>query len=569
MTFGNDINPDILKSIPLDRRHVLEVGCGNGRFAEAYRARNPDARYVGLELLDAKARDAASFVDSIVVGDVAAESVMAGLDQARANDTFDAVIFRGVLQDLNAPSAVLAGLRARTGRGGICVAGVPNVSHWALLQQQLKGEWPYVTADRANPVTPQLFTRVSAIKMFQMAGWTVLEASPFIISPEETEAAIRAFAPIAESLGVSSDNLRRDLSAFQWIIKAINGPPSETTTVAAIGMAKFAGVTEPRVDHPLAALASTPGSRVSWGAGSVNVPRHWPPGVFLLHRQFLNDGPLNRVVSGLIDRGWTITSDIDDDPHHWREFVESDFHAFRGVHAVTVSTEPLATMIRQWNPNVTVFPNAIAELPRIEATTPKSGPRLKVFFGALNRGGDWAGLSEAIIAAARSLADRLEFVVVHDEAFYKALPDEVTKVFHPTLPHADYMKALAGCDLALLPLADTPFNRLKSDLKFIECCAAGVVPICSPIVYGDTPEHLDIGVFADTPASWEKALRDLAADPGEVQARRERGLAYVRARRMHAQQVPLRQAYYRDLMAQRPELEAQRQARIAAARPAR
>ena len=25
-----------------------------------------------------------------------------------------------------------------------------------------------------------------------------------------------------------------------------------------------------------------------------------------------------------------ITSDIDDDPHHWREFVESNFHAYRG-----------------------------------------------------------------------------------------------------------------------------------------------------------------------------------------------------------------------------------------------
>lgn len=568
MAYSDDINPDLLKSIPLDRRRVLEVGCGTGLFAEAYRARNPDARYVGLEWFEDAARDAARLVDDIVVGDIETETVMAALDSARADDAFDAVIFRDVLQYLRDPWVVLSDLRARTGPGGVCVACVPNASHWALLEQQLKGQWPPAGANPADRRPPQLFTRASAIDMFQKAGWTVLEASPRIVSAEKTEAALKAFGPIAETLGVSSDNLRRDLSAFQWIIQAINGPVPEAITVAALGMKKIAGVTEARVDHPLAALASMPGARVSWGAGSVSLPRHWSPGVFMLHRQFLNGGHQSAMVDNLIDRGWTITSDIDDDPHHWREFVDSNFNAYRGVHAVTVSTEPLAAMIRQWNPNVTVFPNAIAALPRIEMATPKSGQRLKVFFGALNRGGDWAGLSEAIIAAAKTLAKTIEFVVVHDEAFYKALPEEVMKIFHPTLPHTAYMEALAGCDVALLPLADTPFNRLKSDLKFIECCAAGVVPICSPVVYGDAPEHREIGVFADSPDDWQRALIDLVSDPAQVRSRRERGLAYVKTQRMHAQQAPLRQAYYRDLMAQRPDLETQRKARIAALKPA-
>ena len=568
MAYYSNVNPELLRAIPLDRKRVLEAGCGTGRFAEAYLARNPDARYFGLELFEDAARDAAKVMDQVIVGDIEQDAVMAALDAARADETFDALIFGDVLEHLREPWTVLSDLRARTSPGGVCVTCIPNVSHWSLLVQQVQGQWTYADQGLLDRTHLRFFTRASAIEMFQKAGWTVLDATPRVLWPEKTDAAIKAFGPIAEALGVSPENLRRDLSAFQWVITAINGPAPQTTTVAALGMKKTAGVTEARVDHPLAALASLPGSRVAWGEGSVTLPRQWAPGVFLLHRQFLNGGPINTLVDNLIGQGWTITSDIDDDPHHWPQFVDSNFNAYRGVHAVTVSTEPLAAIIRQWNPNVAVFPNAIAELPKIEPATPKSGKRLKVFFGALNRGGDWAGLSGAIIASAKALADKIEFVVVHDEAFYKALPKEVTKTFHPTLPHAAYMEALAGCDVALLPLADTRFNRLKSDLKFIECCAAGAVPICSPVVYADAPEHLDIGVFATSPADWGKALRDLANDHDQVRARRERGLAYVKRQRMHAQQAPLRQAYYRDLAARRPELEAERKARLAALQPA-
>ena len=37
------------------------------------------------------------------------------------------------------------------------------------------------------------------------------------------------------------------------------------------------------------------------------------------------------MVDMLIEKGWIIVSDMDDDPHAWREFVDSDFRAYRGV----------------------------------------------------------------------------------------------------------------------------------------------------------------------------------------------------------------------------------------------
>lgn len=334
-------------------------------------------------------------------------------------------------------------------------------------------------------------------------------------------------------------------------------------TVLGIALPKTAGVTEARVDYPLAALADLPGTYVRWGAGGVGVPQDQPPGILMLHRQFLTPGSLRNGVERLIGQGWTIVSDIDDDPHHWRPYVESNFHAFRGVHAVTVSTPPLAALIRQWNPQVMIFPNALPALPETAPATPKQG-RLKIFFGALNRTGDWAEIMEGLGAAALRLGSRIEFVVVHDQAFFDQLPATTAKTFHPTLAHDQYMKVMAQCDLALLPLADTPFNRLKSDLKFIECCGAGVVPICSPAVYGQAPEHHDIGIFVEDPQGWGRALMALCESPEEIARRRRLGLDYVSAKRMHHQQAPVRAAYYRGLMLQRSRLEADRQARLAA-----
>ena len=168
--------------------------------------------------------------------------------------------------------------------------------------------------------------------------------------------------------------------------------------------------------------------------------------------------------------------------------------------------------------------------------------------------------------AAKTLADKVEFTVVHDQDFYQALPAEVVKSFKPTLSHRDYMAELAASDIGLLPLADTPFNRLKSDLKLIECCAAGVVPICSPTVYGDTSDHHDIAVFAQTPAEWRDVLIRLVEDPEGLRQRRERGLDYVRFKRMQANQAPLRTAFYRGLLLRRETLEAERRARISAMR---
>lgn len=559
--YYSGVNPDLLKTIPLTAQAVLEIGCGAGEFGRAFLARQPAARYYGVELLEQAGRQAAPHLTHTVVGDIEQPQTLAALDRAGKGISFDTLVLGDVLEHLRDPWQVLAQLRERMQEGAVCLACIPNVAHWSVLTQLLQGRWDYADSGLLDKTHLRFFTLDTALALFRQAGWTPFDAIPRVLWPDKTEAAVNSFLPLAETLGLASNKLSRDLTAFQWIIRAVNGPAPERLPIVGLGIKKIAGVTDARIDYPLAALATLPDTRVVWSSDDLVIPRDWQPGVFVLQRQFMSDPAFNAQMEKLIARGWVLVADMDDDPYRWPEYVESDFAAFRRVHAVTVSTEPLAQLMRQWNPTVQVFANAMDQLPVVSAATPKQGQRLRVFFGALNREDDWAAVSQGIIAAARQLGDAAEFVVVHDQSFYAALPDGIEKSFYPTLPHGQYMQVLGSCDLALLPLADTPFNRLKSDLKFIECCAAGVIPICSPVVYAERAEHRDIGFFATTPETWRQHLLQACSAAANLPARRAQALAYIQAKRMHCRQAAARLHWYRRIFAEREALETARRQR--------
>ena len=565
MNYYAGINPDLLARLPLAANSVLEIGCGEGNLGRAFKARNPAAFYMGIELFEGTANQAHGHLDRVIVGDIEQDQVVAALDATLEGRRFDLLVFGNVLEHLRDPWAVLALLRERMAPGGVCVASIPNVAHWSLLVGQLKGQWDYANSGLPDRTQLRFFTLESAQAMFRQAGWSIADSNPQVIQPEETEAAIKVFAPLEAALGVDHAALRRDLSAFQWVIRAVNGPVPAPLQLSAMTLRKQGGLTDVRIEEPLSSLATQPGVKASWEPQALSLPPG-KPGVAIFQRNFLENAALWEGVNRISERGWALVSEMDDDPNHWKQFAENNFRAFRGVHAVTVSTEPLAKMIRAWNSNVAVFPNAIASLTETSPTTPKSGDRLRIFFGAINRRNDWEPLKSALMPLLEALSASIEMVVVHDRAFHDALPASVPRTFHELLPYDAYKTVLASCDIALLPLADTPFNRLKSDLKLIECCAAGVVPICSPIVYAEDPRNVEVAVIADGVQPFVEALAELCADIPRMTDLRAKGLAYVSRQRMQAQQLAARSAFYRGLLDNHGALEAQRQARIGISR---
>lgn len=561
--YGN-INHDVLNLIPLSANLILEIGCGQGRLGAAFKLSQPNAKYYGLEIVKSEAEKALLNLDDVACADI--ESPDCHIDRLFSrrigSEKFDALVLGNVLEHLKDPWQVMANVREVMANDATCIVCLPNVSHWSVVRELLGGRWNYTDAGLLDKTHLRFFTLDTAIEMLQKSGWTVIDATPRIFDREKTQITLDKLLPIAREFNIDPGKLQQNLSAYQWVIRAVNGDAPKPLHVAAIGLKKFAGVTEARVDFPLTALKSLVGSRCVWGYGGISIPPDFQPGVLILHRQFMNDSNFNSRIELLIEKGWTVVADMDDDPNHWKQFNESNFYAYRCVHAVTVSSQNLANMITYWNPNVKVFPNAVLSLPKNtskEASLEKKP--LRVFFGALNRKQDWLPIINEIIDATFQLNNDVEFVVVHDKDFFDVLPTSCIKSFHPTLELNQYKEVLGTCDVALLPLIDNQFNRCKSDIKLIESAAASVAIICSKVVYGEDPRHDEFVIYADQGRDWKDAIVHLANNRDDLMRRQGLGLQYVKNFRMHSNQVVDRNNYYRELINDRPNLEDQRQAR--------
>lgn len=553
--YYSNVNLDLLNRIPVNARRVLEIGCGSGRMGRAFKARNPSAQYFGIEILNTVAQEARAVLDGVICADIENDLTL----PSKLAPSFDTLVFGDVLEHLRDPWRVLLDLRQYIEPGGLCVACIPNVAHWSVISGLLEGKWTYEDSGLLDRTHLRFFTLDSASEMFRKSGWSTIDAKPRYVLPEKTAQALKTLLPGATALGEPEARARVNMSAFQWVIRAMNGPVQKLSSIAAIGQKKYAGVTEARVDHPMLTLQSLPETKTLWMEQNIIIANDVPAGVLILHRQV---AALTDDIRDFIAKGWIVVVDMDDDPNHFPLGVESDFAAYREAHAITVSTDRLGEIIQQFNPNVQVFENAIFAIPDI-AEKRTADRKLRIFFGALNRKPDWLPIIEGVKQAASQLRDEVEFVVVHDKEFHDALPDDMSKTFLPLVGIDQYTAALASCDIALLPLNDTPFNRCKSDLKLIECAAAQVAVICSKIVYALKPEHAEFAEFATTSQEWRDAILKLAKDRALIEANTAKALNYVKAKRMHAQQATQRLAYYESLIANRPHLEAQRRTRLA------
>ena len=553
---------DLQFMIPMNARRILEIGCGDGTLGASIKARIPNSFYVGLEEDQGLALVAKTRLDKVLDKSIEHDEQFEALLKLADQDPFDVIVIGVSTEFLFSQSGLLSRLIKLVCAKGVCVGYLKDIRNWEILKQKVAENSDIEHLALMDQAELERSAQETVLQSFTGAGWTVLESKPLIVSKIQATEAANLAELHNQGKSSSSEGVVHNASALGWVVSASNGAPETPIYIAALAIQKVAGVNEARVDYPLTALKSLPNVKAVWGQGSLTIPKDFKPGVLILHRQFLNSLAVARHIERLIDAGWVIVSEIDDDPGHWRGYVDSNFIAFRGVHAVSVSTQRLAARMRSLNPNTKVFENAIFELPKISKKPTMKEGRLRIFFGALNRMADWSEIKAGLVPALSELRNEIEFIVVHDKDIYNDLPEFVRKEFHPTLPPADYLEVLSSCDLSLLPLRDTPFNHLKSDLKLIESCACGVVPIFSEVVYADTPNAANLGVMMRQRENWGDALIELVRNPQRIADFRNSGLTYVTTQRMHSHSLGHRLEWLQGLIANKGRLEEERRERL-------
>jgi glycosyltransferase involved in cell wall biosynthesis len=536
---------DLLERIPLAARTVLFAGYGDGLLAAAYRRLNPKARLLGL---DPDAAAAPPHLDA-VAADLDADTLPFDLPHG-----LDCIVYRGSLERARDPGAVLRRHAAALSPDGVVVIHIPNTAHWRIADRLLHGE-------DAEAEQPRGLTREVMQRHLLDAGLTLCDVIPHG-SDEDGAAFAEALAPGLEALGIDPAEyaLRAAPLYLTWRARK---EPRQPVILSGNMLAPVGGVSHVRVVHPLQAIASDPSFRTEIKAGVMpRGPDDDTPRIFVLHRPVLIGEQGLAIVRALTVAGYLVVTEFDDHPDHFEMMRVAGNLTFHGVHALQTSTSAMAEALRRYNPEIAVFPNAMVSLPEVRNFT--ALPAITLFFGALNRERDWRPLMPIINDVASKAADRLRFQVVHDQAFFDAL-ETPHKAFTPTCDYETYLRLLGESEVSLMPLSDTPFNRAKSDLKFVEAAACRVASLASSVVYGDSIEDGRTGLLFRDPHEFHLRLLRLVALPALARDIGEAGRRYVAEHRMLAYQVAPRIAWYRSLWARREALTEALRMRMAAA----
>lgn len=271
-------------------------------------------------------------------------------------------------------------------------------------------------------------------------------------------------------------------------------------------------------------------------------------------------------------KGILFISEMDDHPVLWEDdYQKTAWINFRAVHAIQTSTPYLADFLSQFNPNVTVFANHLRRLPprRDFAEEFRQKKPVTIFFGALNRDGDFIELLPILNRFAKQYGDKLAFKILARrnlfdalESEYKTFVGDMDKYEGQFVSYDAYEAAIRSSDIALLPLRDNEFNRSKSDLKFIECAANGAVVLASPVVYAKSIEEGRTGFIYHEDREFVTKLNMLIKNRNLRRMVAETAYDYVRRERLMSQHYMERLEWYRELLARLPELTAAATKRI-------
>jgi SAM-dependent methyltransferase len=373
--YADSLNTDLLRYMPLTARVILDVGCGTGTLAAAYRRLNPRARIFGIETDREAAAVAMPHLDGIARTEPADQPLPFDVEGV------DCILYRDVLEHLVDPGSLLRTQAELLNDDGTILMCIPNQDHWRHTERALHG-----AAGQAGAENPHLPCRLSIDAMRQnlaAIGLTLCAVYPLVADAAEAACFVTAMTPALHALGIDPAAFASRSAPVLYVWCARKAQP-QLLTVAASMLAPVGGVSHVRIVDPLQAMATDPAviTYLSPGGDQERVDTH-SPRIFVLHRPALTGRNGLATIEALLRDGWLIVTEFDDHPDFFGIMRGESQFSFAGVHAVQTSTPALAAVLRQRNPEVAVFPNAIRALP--DPRNFANPEVMTLFFGALNR----------------------------------------------------------------------------------------------------------------------------------------------------------------------------------------
>ena len=165
-SYYENVRNDLIPLIPMDAKHILEVGCAAGMTGRELKKRN-GAFVAGLELNVDAARAAKNILDDVVEGDIEK------IDLPYSDDNFDCILFADVLEHLVDPLSALLKVKRLLKKDGTIVASIPNVQFHGVIHKLIEGNWTYEKEGILDETHLRFFTYKEIIKLFSQAGYSI------------------------------------------------------------------------------------------------------------------------------------------------------------------------------------------------------------------------------------------------------------------------------------------------------------------------------------------------------------------------------------------------------------
>nr|WP_255699403.1 methyltransferase domain-containing protein [Tychonema sp. BBK16] len=545
--------------LPPDAKVIVEIGCGTGATGAQYKLTNPHCQYIGIECDREKAKIAVDRLNWVTIANIE-ETDIASLDIAP--DTVDCLIFGDLLPYLKNPWDILKQYSVLLNPEGQVFAKIPNVQYWRRIVHLLRGQW-----ENPEGKMQHWFTLERIKSLFAEAGLQVYELQGKGQKTDNFAQFQELLHPMVKALELQSSNFATETGAEYYIVRSSSRASLTTKTpvtprrllIQTIIMAPT-GCDRVRVLEPDKFSATIPGVRTISAVKTTELIAPLPAEekVFIWQRTIMQYPAYIPRLKQLLQQGYLIVAEIDDNPIRRREYADNNYLSYRGCHCVQTSTEPLAKVLRQYNPNVAVFANQLAVLPPPRTY---SEDTVTLFFGAINREKDWEPIMAALNRVLVAHKHRIRVKVIHDRLFFDSL-EIPHKEFESFCSYERYQEIMYSCDIAILPLVSNPINEMKSDLKFIECAARGVAVLASPTVYENSIVEGETGLIYRYEKEFENKLNLLISD---AQTRRQiAGNAYewVRDNRLLCGHYRQRHDWYLQMLDDLPRLNAELRDRL-------
>ena len=166
--YYNNSREEMLDFLPNNAKKILDVGCGNGLFAQLVKKRNK-AEVWGIEYMEQEALKAQDIMYKTFIGPC--EDHIDSLP----DDYFDVIYFNDVLEHLIDPYLVLDKIKCKLSSDGVIISSIPNIRyHNVFIKLLFKKEFEYQSYGVLDKTHLRFFTKKSIKNMYINLGYDVI-----------------------------------------------------------------------------------------------------------------------------------------------------------------------------------------------------------------------------------------------------------------------------------------------------------------------------------------------------------------------------------------------------------